>query len=66
MKLKRVKVAKADEGNWYENHIGEVFWVYADLINRHGEYTVKDDLGGYYIHKDHCIEVPDDYEEEEA
>ena len=56
MNLKRVKVVKADEGNWYANHIGEVFWVY-DALNARGEYTVNNDLGGYYIHKDHCVDV---------
>lgn len=58
--LKRVKVVKADEGNWYENHIGEVFWVY-DALNARGEYTVNNDLGGYYIHKDHCVDVAQDF-----
>lgn len=60
MNLKRVKVVKADEGNWYENHIGEVFWVY-DALNARGEYTVNNDLGGYYIHKDHCVDVAQDF-----
>lgn len=60
MNLKRVKVIKADEGNWYLNHIGEVFWVY-DALNARGEYTVNNDLGGYYIHKDHCVDVGQDF-----
>ncbi|OMD92727.1 hypothetical protein [Paenibacillus odorifer] len=63
MKLKRVRVTKADPENWYEQHIGDTFWVYDGFINKHGEYTVKDDLGGYYIHKDHCEDVGEDEED---